>query len=428
MGRAPRSVATEPAQPPTPLSAELSMTVENDPAAERPWPRPNAANQQDGRLPTRIGAALIAIGLGLSGCGTLSRLPEGGARPSAAILPLPDPRISAHDVRLVATADAAVANTLAPLSILALSGGGANGAYGAGVLVGWSESGRRPAFRIVTGVSTGALTAPFAFLGPAWDPQLQSAYADGQAKDILAWRPFVTFVTPSLYSASALRRLVDRAVTPAMLQAIAVEHTKGRRLLVVTTNLDKEESVVWDMGVIAAQGGERGLKLFKDVLVASASIPGIFPPVLIAGRSADGRLTQEMHVDGGVNTPFLAVPESLMLWTRSSPAQGGGVIYVLVNGKLARLETVTKGRFGSILKRTIDSSGKASLRVHLTATAAFSERNGVDLEVAAVPEDAEARSLDFSRAAMLRVFELGRARGRGEAAWAPARSRLSDPR
>lgn len=406
------------------------MLARNAPATSSRRQRQGAPKRWRSRLSARIGVALVALvaiglGLGLGGCGTLSRLPEDGEHPSAAILPLPDPRVSAHDARIVASADAAVANDVTPLSVLALSGGGANGAYGAGVLVGWSESGRRPAFRIVTGVSTGALTAPFAYLGPAWDPQLQAAYSDGQPKDILAWRPFVTFFTPSLYSASALRRLVDRAVTPAMLRAIADEHAKGRRLLVVTTNLDKEESVVWDMGVIATQGGDQGLKLFKDVLVASASIPGVFPPVLIAGRAGDGRLLQEMHVDGGVNTPFLAVPEGLMLWTRTSSAQGGGAIYVLVNGKLARLETVTKGRFSNILKRTIDSSGKASLRAHLIATAAFSERNGVDLEVAAVPEDAEARSLDFSRAAMQRLFELGRDRGRSEAAWAPARSHLS---
>jgi hypothetical protein len=279
----------------------------------------------------------LAMAAVLSSCGTLSRSPAGGIRLAPdSVIPVQDPCAVASDSaaigalrrELIASGEAGSA------PILALSGGGANGAYGAGVLVGWTQTGERPVFKIVTGVSTGALTAPFAFLGARWDPQLQAAYANGEAKDILGWRQLATFALPSLYSASALKRLVDRAVSPAMLQEIAVEHGKGRRLLVATTNLDTQETVIWDMGVIAKQGGPQALTLFKDVLVASASIPGVFPPVLIAGRAKDGRIVQEMHVDGGVNLSFLAVPESLLLWKDPNPHPTRGVIHVLVNGQI----------------------------------------------------------------------------------------------
>ncbi len=375
------------------------------------------------KLPRVIAAltCLLAATV-LSGCGTLSRPATGIIRLAPdAVTPVQDPRAVASDSAAVAALRSELISSgeAGPAPILALSGGGANGAYGAGVLVGWTQTGRRPTFKIVTGVSTGALTAPFAFLGPRWDAQLQAAYANGEAKDILGWRQLATFALPSLYSASALRRLVDRAVSPAMLEEIAAEHDKGRRLLVATTNLDTQETVIWDMGAIARQGGPQAMTLFKDVLVASASIPGVFPPVLIAGRARDGRIVQEMHVDGGVNLSFLAVPESLLLWQDPNSHPTRGTIHVLVNGQIGRVEAVTQGRLKSILKRTFDSSSKASVRGLLMSNAAFARRNGLDLLVSAVPDEAEANSLDFSREAMVRLFELGRNRATQGEAWAP---------
>lgn len=368
----------------------------------------------------QAGAVLTCV-LALGGCGTFSRPADRiVAVAPEAIRPVKDPRLIASD-RLAVSAlrRQLVGGDAKPASVLALSGGGANGAYGAGVLVGWTESGRRPSFNVVTGVSTGALAAPFAFLGPRWDRQLQAAYSDGQAKDILAWRQLATFILPSLYSSEALRKLVDRAVTPAMLGEIASEHAKGRRLLVATTNLDTQQSVIWDMGVIATQGGPQGLALFKDVLVASASIPGVFPPVMIGGRQKDGRIVEDMHVDGGVNTPFLAVPEGLMLWERTDAAPKGGQIFVLINGHVGRQTVTTKGRLKNILERTYASSGNASTRSLLMANAAFAQRNRLSLEVTAVPDEVKTDTLDFSRTAMLRLFELGRARARDGQAWKP---------
>lgn len=364
-------------------------------------------------------AAMVALGA----CGTLDR-PTGPLRIAPdQILPSEDPRIGANDTAKLRALVTDVASRISRnddgQQILALSGGGANGAYGAGVLVGWSQRDDRPAFDIVTGVSTGALAAPFAFLGPDWDDELQQAYTGGGANGLLSARTLAAFRNPSLFSSRVLRALVDDNVTPELLRQIAVEHAKGRKLLVATTNLDSEETVIWDMGVIAAQGDETALILFKDVLVASASIPGVFPPVLIAGLNTEGQIVQDMHVDGGVNTPFLAVPEDLLLWTNPAAGRDDGAIFVVVNGQIGRNQGVTPGRINGILARTYDSMSKSSLRTALIATAAFASRNGITMSLTAVPDNVNASSLRFEADSMKALFELGRSRALSGEAWAP---------
>ena len=368
--------------------------------------------------------ALALLGaLMLAGCGTLAR-PEGPLRIAPeSLIRVTDPRIRSDDTqKLQALADqieSRLSRADGKESILALSGGGANGAYGAGVIVGWTERGDRPAFNVVTGVSTGALAAPFAFLGPEWDNELREAYVGGGTTGLLSARTFAAFAAPSLFSSRVLRDLVDRNVTPELLRQIAIEHAKGRRLLVATTDLDTQETVIWDMGVLATQGDEDALKLFRDVLVASASIPGIFPPVLIAGVTGNGQVVADMHVDGGVNTPFLAIPEDLLLWTNPSRHRADSALYVVVNGQLGRNTGVTPGRIDGILSRTYDSMSKASLRVSLAATAAFGARNGMKVEVSAIPDNVTVSSLKFDTASMQALFELGRTRSAGGQAWVP---------
>ena len=286
------------------------------------------------------------------------------------------------------------------------------------MLVGWTDQGDRPVFDVVTGVSTGALAAPFAFLGSDWDDELQHAYTSGGASNLLSWRSFAAFLYPSLFSNAPLRRLVDENVTPELLQAIAREHAAGRRLLVATTDLDSQDTVIWDMGLLATQGDENAITLFKQVLVASASIPGVFPPMLIAGLQPDNTVVLEMHVDGGVNTPFLAIPEPLLLWTRErQPGAGESALYVIVNGQLARNDASTPGRLTDILLRSYDSMSKASLRTHLSATTGFARRNGMALSVSAIPEGVEASSVDFDQATMTALFQLGQGRARSGQAW-----------
>lgn len=359
----------------------------------------------------------------MAACGSLSR-PEGPLRLGPQIVErVEDPRISAHDSEKLRALAADMARRISsdrPHRILALSGGGANGAYGAGIIVGWTERGDRPVFDVVTGVSTGALAAPFAFLGSEWDDELRAAYTDGQAQSLLSARGLSVFRTPSLFNNAALRRLVDGYVTPELLTAIAAEHLKGRRLMVATTNLDAEETVIWDMGVLAGQGAP-AVQLFKDVLIASASIPGVFPPMLIGGVNDQGEVIMDMHVDGGVNTPFLAIPEDLLLWTNPHRQARQSALYVVVNGQIGRNAGVTSGRLSGILTRTFDSMSKASLRTALAATGAFADRNGIAMSVTAIPDNVNASSLKFDAESMRALFELARQRSVSGEAWAPVR-------
>jgi outer membrane scaffolding protein for murein synthesis (MipA/OmpV family) len=188
------------------------------------------------------------------------------------------------------------------LNILAMSAGGADGAFGAGALVGLTRSGSRPQFAIVTGVSAGALIAPYAFLGPAWDSQLVEIYTTGRAEHLLQPRGLGALFG-SVNRGRPLKELVDRYTTDALIQAVAREAAAGRLLLIVTTDVETGEPVVWDLGSIAMNGGANARTLFRDVLVASASVPGKLPPVIIRVHEQN-TMTEEAHVDGIVSVPF----------------------------------------------------------------------------------------------------------------------------
>jgi hypothetical protein len=375
---------------------------------------------------SRKSAAIVAAvltSLWLAGCGTIDRAEDGVVRlTSQSWRPTDDPRIRASDVARVDALAEQIGDRLWAASegrsILALSGGGANGAYGAGVLVGWTESGSRPEFSVVTGVSTGALAAPFAFLGSEWDDELHGAYAEGRTGGLLGWRSFAALAAPGLFNSGVLKDLVEDYVTPELLRQIAIEHDKGRRLLIVTTNLDAQETVIWDMGLLARQGGDQAVELFRAVLLASASIPGVFPPIMIPGVDGQGRLVEEMHVDGGVITPFLGIPESLLSVTTPTQAPEGTALYVLVNGQIGRTEAITRGTLPAILARAYDTMSKATLRSGLAVNLAFAERNGLGLYVATIPDGIAASSLDFDPASMAELFEQGRAAAAGGVAWA----------
>lgn len=356
-----------------------------------------------------LGAVVLTLFLG--GCGTILRDRVSAYRLADVAYALPlNVRIPVRQApQALALAERTEVRTpTGRHSILALSGGGANGAYGAGVLVGWSQSGDRPSFDVVTGVSTGALAAPFAFLGPDWDDALAHVYADGEARNLLSWRNFSALIAPSLFGSGTLRRLIDDNITSEMLRQIAVEHARGRRLLVVTTNLDTEQPVIWDMGVVATGGDERALALFRSVLLASASIPGILPPVLLQGTSPDGVPVQEMHVDGGVNLAFLGVPEALSTSNVPVAEQSRWALYILVNGQITARYQVTPGDMRGILARSFDSLSKASLRAALAENAAYANRNGMNVFIAAIPDGVDASIFDFSHNAMWSLFQLGR--------------------
>ncbi len=359
-------------------------------------------------------AAFALMGTQLAGCASFAREDFTAAEAERALLSRgSDIRFNADDpkaaIAFTAKARAELERSGAQqLDLLAISGGGADGAYGAGVMVGWTSTGTRPNFAAVTGVSTGALIAPFAFLGPTWDDELTSAYAGGKASDILQRRGLGVLFSSSLFSPNRLRQLVEAYVTPAMLREVAAEHAKGRRLLIVTTNLDTQQTVIWDMGAIATRQTPEALALFRNVLVASSSIPGVFPPVMIPLDETGRSPIREMHVDGAVTAPFVSIPEGMFFWEAPDGREIKGRVHVIVNGQVDPAFAVTRGRLSAVLARTFDSMMKATARTHIAASRAFAERNDLDFKITMVPDGADSGSLNFDAASMKRLFMLGR--------------------
>jgi predicted acylesterase/phospholipase RssA len=203
------------------------------------------------------------------------------------------------------------------LNALTLSGGGSKGAFGAGILASWTKAGNRPKFDIVTGISAGALIAPFAFLSPAYDEQIKEGFTTITDPQIYAEHTILgALAAGALASNAPLAKMLDEYITKDMLDLVARESSKGRRLFIGTTNLDADRAVIWDMGAIAASNRPDRLKLFKQVILASTSISGIFPPVQVEVTAA-GKTYQEMHVDGGATMGFSwSLPDSR--WAKSA--------------------------------------------------------------------------------------------------------------
>ncbi|HWP01762.1 MAG TPA: patatin-like phospholipase family protein [Methylococcus sp.] len=299
---------------------------------------------------------------------------------------------------------------LPPAVYLAISGGGDNGAFGAGLLNGWTVSGTRPTFKLVTGVSTGALIAPFAFLGPAYDGKLREVYTQVSPRDILEMRSLLAAIFgDALADNKPLWRLLEKHVDQRMLDAIAAEYAKGRLLLVATTNLDSRLPVVWNLTKIAASGHPRALELFRTLMIASAAIPGAFPPVLI-DVVADGRSYQEMHVDGGATAQLFVYPPSLHVkqLLREHHVQRERKLYIIRNARLdpewAQVERRTLPIAQRAISSLIQSQGVGDLyRIYLTA-----QQDQMDYNLAYIPKSFQApHREDFDTTYMRALFDLG---------------------
>jgi predicted acylesterase/phospholipase RssA len=330
--------------------------------------------------------------------GAFERIPYTKQERAAAVVPgMPGARFWADSFEAFT---GALPKTKAPW--LVLSSGGAAGAYGAGILVGMSEAGTRPEFSVVTGVSIGAIMAPYAFLGQKYDKELRDSFLTLTAADVFedAQR------ADSLVDTWPLKDLLAKRVTPQILADIAAEHRKGRRLFVVTADMDSERPVLWDMGAIAEHGGEAGLKLFRDVLLAASAIPGIFPPVYI-DVEANGRKFQEMHMDGGVFGPFYAAPPNWLIepGNRQLPASQ---LYVIINGKLTPEFEVTGTEKAQILGRMIDGAVKAGAQAEIALLAAATGRAGIDVSLAYTDRDFHAPGqTGFDPKKMQALFDRG---------------------
>jgi hypothetical protein len=308
-------------------------------------------------------------------------------------------------------------------NLLALSGGQENGAFGAGLLVGWSQRGGRPKFKVVTGTSTGALAAPFAFLGSEYDWALKKIYTETRPRDVVAGKKFLLSAVNSdaLMDNTPLFQSIVQYLDGKILDRIAQEYEKGRLLLVSTTNLDTGKMVIWNIGAIAASGHPRRLDLVRKIVLASAAIPGLFPPVMIDVLH-DQEKHQEMHVDGGTVSQVFLYPPSLQLGNvlgrEDDGARARPTAYIIRNGRASpmpgKVERQTLAIAGRAIETMIASNGVGDLyRIYTTA-----QRDRIDFNLAMIDDDFKVPyTAPFDHAYMVKLFEYGLRKGRDGYIW-----------
>lgn len=302
-------------------------------------------------------------------------------------------------------------------NVLVLSGGGMNGAYTAGVLKGWSESGSRPRFDAVTGISTGALVAPYALLGPQYDAEVERLYTSIRQDNV--FRPRLIWLD-SLASSKPLEQCIAGCATDEVLRQIAKAHRHGRRLYVGTTNLDTKRLVVWDMGAIAARNSAESSSLFQKILLASCSVPGLLPPVSI-DVDIDGKRYTELHVDGSVAASLFLPPNAIGIGSTATIRPDGRplAIHVIVAGKLQQVAAPTERRLISIAGESLNAVLQAKTEDELTRLFILARYVNAEFKVTGIPDafPTSSDSMSFDPLVMRGLFDAGYRGGKEETAW-----------
>ncbi|MCK9614698.1 MAG: patatin-like phospholipase family protein [Candidatus Omnitrophica bacterium] len=300
-------------------------------------------------------------------------------------------------------------------SMLTISGGAANGAYGAGLLSGWSKSGMRPQFKVVTGISTGAIIAPFAFLGSKYDGKLKEFSTKYSTKDIVRIRSPLLVIPfkNSIASTKPLEALIGRYFDKELLKEIAVEHSNGRRLYIGTTNLDAQRFVIWDMGKIASIGDDKALKLFRKIILASASIPIAFPPVYFEAKVND-KMYDEMHVDGGVVRQVFFLYDVLHGIDKAIKEKGFDAsrlhykIYIIRNGYVDAVWQEVPDKLSAIAGRAVDTMINAQSMGDIYQLYIFTQLGRGDFNLAYIPVTHVSKAKElFDPLEMRALFDLG---------------------
>ncbi len=321
------------------------------------------------------------------------------------------------------TLGVAAGQMLPTLDLLAVSGGGDDGAFGAGLLNGWSQSGTRPEFALVTGVSTGGLIAPFAFLGPDYDAGLRRVYTQSTLADILIQRSLLNGVLlDGMADTTPLFRTIARELDATMIARIGEGYRQGRLLLIGTTNLDAQVPVIWNVGAIAASGHPDAPALIHRIMLASASIPGAFAPALF-DVTVDGVRHQELHVDGGAFAQAFLYPVAVTQARRARIARRLPVqpirAWVIRNARLDPNWAATDRRTMTIAGRAVETMIASSglndvMRIWLNA-----QRDDVEYRLAYIGSDFDVPyTTPFNPAYMGPLFEYGRARAAAGYDWA----------
>lgn len=387
---------------------------------------------------SRRAALFGSAGLGLAACATPPRgpnVPFARTR-DARVLGLPNERFffpwdgEAFRAEVVAAEEKARRRHGVPppgrertIELLAISGGGENGAFGGGLLNGWTEAGNRPIFSLVTGVSTGALTAPFAFLGPRYDAALKSVYTDITPKDVLETRNLLNaaLFEDALADSAPLFRTISKHLNEAMLAEIGEAYNRGRLLLIGTSDIDAQLPVAWNIGAIAASGHPHALDLVQRILLASSAVPGAFPPVMI-DVTLDGRPYQEMHVDGGAFTQVFLYPRSVTQQRRANIRHGDRVqparAFVIRNGRITPNPAKTDRQTFVIAQRAIASMIASSGYNDVARILTTAREDRVDFNLAAIgPDFTDEPKEPFEQAFMRRLYDHSFAQARVGYPW-----------
>ncbi|MBN1527149.1 MAG: patatin-like phospholipase family protein [Candidatus Omnitrophica bacterium] len=299
--------------------------------------------------------------------------------------------------------------------VLAISGGGANGAYGAGLLRGWSKEGSRPLFKIITGVSSGSIIALYTFLGKDYDDQLEKFFTTTSTKDVMKQKNFFSILFgDSIMSAAPLAKKISGLVDGRLLTKVAEEHRRGRRLFVGTVNLDAQEFVVWDMGALACKGGSDSINMFRKILLASCSLPMTFPPVHFKVSSDSGELYDEMHVDGGTIRGVFYIDrltknmEGAAKVFGIDPSKYRPQIYILSNCYMSPNRQKVEDSLVGISIRSLDTVVAAANNGDIYRLYAFAKRRGLDFNLAYIPADFKPDPKElFDKKEMQRLFKRG---------------------
>ncbi len=405
-----------------------NFEVISDATAMAPWRRPMA------------GACVALMLTVTTACGTLIRNPVPPELTNAAIVPgMPDVRAwAAHaspamqnDMVLSFKQESRVDFPVGTdgrvlYSHLLLSGGGANGAFGSGLLNGWTKTGFRPVFKIVTGVSTGALMAPYAFLGPKYDDALRELYTTTRSQNIFVSGSLFGMISQlffgeALADTGPLATMIARHVDKDFVSEVAAAHSQGRRLYIGTADLDAQRFVVWNMGLIAQAAYPDKVRLFRKVMLASASIPVVFPPVFF-DVEAGGRLFDEMHVDGGVAAMVFF---NAGLFSPSVARKAAGTvpghdrIFVIHNGQLAPpAPTPTPRTVRGISSRVLEAAGRSAVIGDLFRIYTIAQREGAEYRWVTIPDNVNLRGDEFfDPVLMTSLYELGFKRGLAGGDW-----------
>ncbi len=385
-------------------------------------------------IPALVIAAVILLVQGCSHPPRLAAVPNEQTR-AATIPGIPDARFFVNDTveGIRAAGMAALAREraflaasghrgpLPPANFLAISGGGDDGAFGAGLLVGWTAAGTRPEFKLVTGISTGALTAPFAFLGPDYDDELTEVYTAISPEDVFLQRNiFSVLFNDALTDSTPLHRLVAHYADEEMFRRIGEEYRRGRLLLIGTTNLDAGQAVIWNIGALAVSGHPDALDIFHRILVASAAIPGVFPPMMF-DVEVDGQPFQEMHVDGGAMAQVFVYPPGLDLRSMAQANDSAARQRRLFIIRNARLDP----NWASIERRALDIAGRAISSLiqtqgigDLYQIFAIAHRDGVEFNLAYISREFTVEHREnFDPVYMQALFDYGYELGRNGYRW-----------